>query len=258
MQTCDKHMNAIPFPADLSKESIDKFLSFLENQSGPETTMISIDCSKLSAVSSSHIGILWLAWENCQKNDIKIRLLYPAPALIRVLQILNMTEFFMLERDPEAVDKNKTRFIQTDIIHQKYDDIFNATIDDINKALKRYENFLLQIRLPRDVAFDLKTVFYEVAYNIYDHGTLGPRDEIAFTADLYNNRIVMEFSDRGLPFDPTSQEINHHLEDAINNRRIRGFGLMMINKLIDSISYVYRDNCKNILKLEKTWRHRNE
>jgi anti-sigma regulatory factor (Ser/Thr protein kinase)/anti-anti-sigma regulatory factor len=258
VQTGKQHNNFIPFPADLSTEAVEDFIRQLDNNHDPDLRAVAIDCSQLNEVTSSHIGILWMAREHCEKNGKKTHLINTAPNLIHVLQVLDMREFFQIDDNGGAAGGENAELVESEIIHQQYDDNFYAKKEDINVALKKFESFLSRMRLPDAVVFDLKTVFYEVAHNIYEHGTLKRHDKITFLADVYKNRIIMEFSDRGFPFDPTSRVSNQHLKDAINGRKIRGFGLMMIKKLVDSISYVYHENRRNVLRLEKIWRYHIE
>lgn len=254
MQTSKRHKRSISFPNDLSDKTVEEFFDLLSTHTNPDSKVISVDCSQLDEVTSAHIGILWSARERCERDSNEMHLLFPTPGLIRILQVLDMEDLFKIVEDSETIDSGNIKLMETEIIHQKHNDAFNTNINDLNAALERFTSFLSKINLPGTMRFDLKTAFYEVVYNIYAHGTLTCDDEISFVADVYNNRIVMEFSDRGLAFDPTFQTMSYNPKDAIDDRRTRGFGLMMIKKLTDSISYVYRDNCMNVLILEKMWR----
>ena len=59
--------------------------------------------------------------------------------------------------------------------------------------------------------------------------------------------FVIEFSDRGLPFDPLSLG-EPALTDSLDDRQVGGLGVFLIRRLMDDASY-RREGERNILRL---------
>ena len=254
MQSAKTRNTAISFPLDLDEKSVNDFYVRLNKCDITEFGVVALDCSELEEVTSSHIGIMFQVWEFCNRNKMKTSLRNITPSLAHVLQVLDLEELFIIEDVSGRADRRPEDCTENTGIHIVFERNFCAKIEDIKAIMQEFEEYLFGSKLPRSIAFDLKTIFYEVAYNIYDHSGLKETDEIKFVAGIKNNEIIMEFEDDGRSFDPTSRVSDRNLEDVIDGQKIRGFGLMMINRLVDSISYEYRDNHTNVLKLEKKWR----
>jgi anti-sigma regulatory factor (Ser/Thr protein kinase) len=129
---------------------------------------------------------------------------------------------------------------------------FKATINSINDALDKFRDFLMRLNLAELSAFDLETVFYEVATNIRLHGQLNkPNDLVEFTATQMPGKIFLRFTDQGQFFDPTSRKTTHDPREAYYKRQRRGLGLTMIKRMVDTISYQRVEDRFNVLSLEK-------
>jgi anti-sigma regulatory factor (Ser/Thr protein kinase) len=76
-----------------------------------------------------------------------------------------------------------------------------------------------------------------------DHST------ITFTADLNLDEITLEFTDAGEPFDPTGNTPEFNPRRAIRRRQSRGLGLVMIQRIVDSIAYDRVDGRFNVVTL---------
>ena len=62
--------------------------------------------------------------------------------------------------------------------------------------------------------------------------------------------VVITFIDHGVPYDPLSAEFVNTLHMPAKERPIGGLGLFMVKRIMDNISYTYRDG-KNILTIRK-------
>jgi len=250
---CKQDNYTINVPATLSINAINKFSDIIDSIDSNISNVIRIDCSRLIHVTSTHIALLWQARKQCENKSIEMHLEQPTSGLIRALQILDLDQFFTYNNNFQNPD-------QTEIIPQNslesfedYSDVFEANVGGIKKAVERFGKFLYQLELPEITRFDLRTIFYEVAFNISMHGNQDGKNEISFTSNVSSRRILMEFTDKGMPFDPTSQITNLDPQEAAKNRQTRGFGLNLIKRLTSKISYNYRDNCENVLTIEKIW-----
>ena len=62
-------------------------------------------------------------------------------------------------------------------------------------------------------------------------------------------RVVIQFLDRGKPFDPLAKEDADTSPEALE-RREGGLGILIVKKSMDAVTYSY-ENGKNILTIEK-------
>ncbi|MCD6161059.1 MAG: ATP-binding protein [candidate division Zixibacteria bacterium] len=250
--------NTIMVPIELSENAEQSFLQHLENLSNVHSLPIKLNCSQLKQTTSTHIGLLWQAREIFEEKGIKMSLLWPTPELIRVLKVLNLTEFFNFDGDSQTIDRTEFISFEISASPEIYRDEFIADNESLNKALEKFKQFLIRINLTKYISFDLIIIFYEVGNNICTHGTTNGSNKVIFKAKVFNNRIVMQFEDNGLPFNPTEKMTDFHPLEAAKKRQKRGFGLSIIKKLIDDISYTYSDNGMNKLTLEKRWSNNYE
>lgn len=199
---------------------------------------LSIDCSKLNQVTSSHVSMLWEAHRLCSEAKVEMYLLSPPRNLIKILKLLDLDSMFSykVEGDPHL-----------------YADEFTSDALSINLAMKKFSEFMKRLRIPDTTQFELKTVFYEVATNIRSHSGLKEGDMIQFYARPDDNRLTLVFVDCGAPFDPTMLDRPYDPEKAAREGQKRGFGIAMITKLADRLSYERRPEGKNALTLEKKW-----
>ena len=62
-------------------------------------------------------------------------------------------------------------------------------------------------------------------------------------------RVIIQFLDRGKPFDPLAKEDADTSPEALE-RREGGLGILIVKKSMDAVTYSY-ENGKNILTIEK-------
>ena len=103
-----------------------------------------------------------------------------------------------------------------------------------------------RIRVQVDVAID--EIFSNIAHYAYQKGT----GTATVTVDTEKDPpcVVITFADQGVPYDPLAQERPDvtRLPKAV--RPIGGLGLIMVKKIMDDVSYEYRDG-QNILTIRK-------
>lgn len=101
-----------------------------------------------------------------------------------------------------------------------------------------------------DLAMSLNLAIEEAVVNVMDYaypeGTVGYVD---IEADIDDTYITFVLSDSGMPFDPTQKEEVDTTLPA-EQRKIGGLGIHLVRRIMDSVSYEYKDN-KNILTLRK-------
>lgn len=241
-------------PQDLDQETLEGFYAELKASLDESPKRITLDCSLLDHATSGHINILWEAQTRCEQAGISMRLLSVAYGLERVLRILDLYDLFVVESAgggarPET-DPDPTSSGQPPALECR----FKATMEGITGTLAKLHSFLLHLGLPATYAFDLETVFYEVATNIRRHGGLKEDDTVAFKVIMGKNEITLRFADAGLPFDPTGKRSAFDPDLAIRLKQSNGIGLTMVKRLVDTISYERVGNRENVLILGKRLR----
>lgn len=240
----------VRIPTVLTDDSSVAFESRLRQALDGGTTLLYLDCSRLEQVTSRHINALWSAYQKCKSAGIVPRLWSASPGLLRILDKLDLSEFF--------VDLDKTQpFASVDVAGRQevnrgeYRDVFLSESDEINSAIHRFMTFLNGIHVPDLTAFELQTVFYEVAMNIGYHSEGPGRPSIAVTAESSDKTLQLTFMDDGKAFDPTQYMQGLDFAEAARRHQRRGFGIAMVAKLADRVTYRRQDNRMNVLIVEK-------
>lgn len=126
--------------------------------------------------------------------------------------------------------------------------IFAADVKELDNLFE-YSTRLLRILdfSNRDITMintALEEVFVNVAKYAYDdNGTV----EVSLTND--KKKVIFVFKDSGKPFNPL-EKADPDINASSDEREIGGLGIFMVKKIMDEVSYEYKDN-HNILTLVK-------
>jgi anti-sigma regulatory factor (Ser/Thr protein kinase) len=214
----------IVVPADVERDGGEAFLAGLAAMLSPTAGEIALDCSRLRSVNSSQINVLWNIRGRCEAAGVPVRLTYVGRGV----------------KPPLAFESR-----------------LEASVEGVSRVMGAFRDFLLGLGLPEMMVFDLGTVFYEVATNIREHGGLGDRSTSSFTAVLENGKMTLRFVDSGRPFDPGHDAHLFNAREAIKRRQHRCIGLVMVRRLMDTISYERLGN-KNVVIMERWVRQPRE
>ena len=238
-------------PLDLDGGTLEGFYAELHDQLSRMPVEVLLDCSLLDHASSTHINTIWQARNRCEEAGVAFKLTSVTYGLERVLKILDLYDFFSTERDGVEARAGK-HVAETDGTSPQMLALeVEPTVEGIRKAMATLHEYLMRLDLGEVLAFDLETVFYEVTTNIRLHGKMDRGEFIMFRAVPRNEVFRLRFEDTGPYFDPTSRADEFDPRKAMRNRQRQGFGLAMIKKLVDSISYERANGRFNILDLEK-------
>jgi anti-sigma regulatory factor (Ser/Thr protein kinase)/anti-anti-sigma regulatory factor len=252
MLSTSKIKDAIVVPAELTGTAEDRFEECLRAALESRPSTVLLDCASLQGVTSRHIELLWRTQLRCQRHAAEVRLENPTPGLIRVLTILDLADQFNclpLDSEP-AAPAVPAAAVPT---KANYKDSFAPTNETVVSATERYGAFLTDLPIPELIRFELRTIFYELANNISQHGAISDQSPIRFWAEFGPTRILMTFTDAGRAYDPTSADGDFDPRAAAKKRRVRGFGIPMIRRMTDAMSYVRSADGRNILTIVKTW-----
>ena len=103
-----------------------------------------------------------------------------------------------------------------------------------------------RIKIQVDVAID--EIFSNIAHYAYDPET-GPATVMVEVEEVPLS-VVITFVDHGVPYDPLAEARPDVSRLPKEERPIGGLGLFMVRKIMDDISYEYRDG-QNILTIRK-------
>ena len=119
------------------------------------------------------------------------------------------------------------------------------------KHFEEFQRYLDDLGLSELSAFEMATVFYEIATNIRLHAELKAGDSVEFSSVLKEERIHLRFADPGKPFDPLWALDNYDPETALKKRWKHGLGLTLVKRIVDSLTYTRYKSRLNVVKLEK-------
>jgi len=115
--------------------------------------------------------------------------------------------------------------------------------------LQRFTETLLLARLPEPVREDLRLAIEEVGRNAIEWGNKFDREKrVRISYCVFPDRIVFKFEDEGEGFnpyalpDPTTDPINHIRNRKDMGKRPGGFGVFLIQRLMDEVVYSDRGN----------------
>lgn len=239
-------------PLDVNGDTLEGFYTDLDCRLSESPAEVLLDCALLEHATSTHINTLWQARNRCEEAGVPVKLTSVTYGLERVLMVLDLYDLFIAERDGVEA-RAGTGMPGTEAASPPRLSLeVEPTVDGINAAMQALHDYLMKLNLGEIFAFDLETAFYEVTTNIRLHARLDGGQSILFTAGPGEGGLHLRFEDSGPYFDPTALVAEFDPEEAMRNRQRQGFGLAMIRRLVDSISYERKDDCLNILNLEKT------
>ena len=126
-----------------------------------------------------------------------------------------------------------------------------ATVENLARVLAFLEENLEEAECPMRAQMQMGVAAEEVYVNIAHYAYAPETGEAAVELETEEEPplVRITFTDGGRPFDPTAAE-DPDVTLSAEEREIGGLGIFMTKKLMDEVSYEYRDE-KNILTLTK-------
>ncbi len=123
------------------------------------------------------------------------------------------------------------------------------------RRLQRFSDALFATHLPPEVCEDLKLAVEEVGRNAVDWGNhFNPDKRVHVSYCIFNDRIVIKVEDEGEGFVPSSVpnptlDPVKTMQDRKNaGKRAGGYGVYLIQKLVDDIFYNEKGNTVLLIK----------
>lgn len=125
----------------------------------------------------------------------------------------------------------------------------DAAIDSIPVVMDGIESYLADVGVDPAIVPDIQLAVDEAMTNIITHGYRGSPGTIAVACSVGRDRVRIEIRDRGPAFNPLTIQ-DPDLTADIAERAVGGLGIYLVRKVMDSVSYEYRDG-ENVLRMEK-------
>ena len=104
---------------------------------------------------------------------------------------------------------------------------------------------------PPKALYQIEVAVEEIFVNIVRYAQLADDDDIEVRCEVLTDplRVVVQFLDGGIPFDPLAKDDPDLTPDGIMERE-GGLGIFMVKKMMDDVSYSYEGG-KNTLTILK-------
>ncbi len=137
------------------------------------------------------------------------------------------------------------------LLFSKNELLIEATTDNLEAVQNFVNKHLEETDCPPKTQMQIGLAVEEIFVNIA-HYAYAPRLGSAMVrVEVFDNPlcVCISFIDNGVPYDPLAKQ-DPDITLSANDRQIGGLGIFMTKKIMDDISYEYK-NGQNILKLKK-------
>ena len=126
-----------------------------------------------------------------------------------------------------------------------------ATDGDPDPIIEFVSEELAQYDCSPRTLYQIEVAIEEILVNISSYAGLGDDDDVEVRCEVLDDplRVVIQFLDGGVPFDPLAKG-NPDLTTKALMEREGGLGIFMVKEMMDSVSYVYEGG-KNTLMILK-------
>ncbi len=126
-----------------------------------------------------------------------------------------------------------------------------ASVDQLQKVIDFVNSHLALVSCPPKAQMQMELaveeIFVNIAHYAYAPGVGNATVRVEVSGDPVT--VTIRFMDRGIPYDPLKKE-DPDVKLSAQERKIGGLGIFMTKKIMDDISYEYKDG-QNILTLKK-------
>jgi len=129
--------------------------------------------------------------------------------------------------------------------------VIENQVGELSSLAEKIEELAEKWELSHALTMNINLVLEEALSNIifYAYTDIG-KHEIRITLLLNNNCLMIKITDKGIPFNPLSQQ-QPDITLPAEERPVGGLGIFLISQIMDNIHYA-RQNNQNILTLNKS------
>ena len=126
-----------------------------------------------------------------------------------------------------------------------------AIKDSVGVVTKFVEGELESYDCTPKAIYQIEVAIEEIMVNIVSYAQLPEDDDVQVTCEVLSDplRVVVQFIDGGIPFDPLSIPDPDISPEALE-QRIGGLGIFMVKRMMSDVSYAHCDG-KNVLTVSK-------
>lgn len=127
---------------------------------------------------------------------------------------------------------------------------FPRDINSLKQIFDFASKFIEQNKLKEDVAFSLNLVIEELFTNMVKYHP-GNANDILITIAKDSNKLIISLTDYDVePFDITNtKDVNPN--QSLEDRRIGGLGLYFVMKMMDNVTYEYKERQSRITLIKQ-------
>ena len=126
-----------------------------------------------------------------------------------------------------------------------------ATDEDPEPIVEFVGEELAKFDCPQKALYQIEVAIEEILVNIVSYAGLSDADGVEVRCEVLDDplRVVVQFLDGGVPFDPLAKADPDTSPEALQERE-GGLGIFMVKQMMDDVSYSYEDG-KNTLTILK-------
>ena len=127
--------------------------------------------------------------------------------------------------------------------------IESAVLSDIPRIIEFVVSWLEKNGLEKH-SFALETAVDEASTNVVKHAYGGNGGFLEISCDFKGEEIIVTIKDRGSRFDPGTVPLPD-IEADLEHRKIGGWGIYMMRKMMDAVDYYFDEGEGNRLVMRK-------
>ena len=118
----------------------------------------------------------------------------------------------------------------------------------IQEVTERFEQFCDQHAVPPDDIMRVNLVFDEILSNIISYGYSDEAEhEIKIIIELTARRLILTIEDDGIPFNPFARKAPVNMASSIEEQKIGGLGIHLVQQVMDSATYQRHHNANVVI-----------
>ncbi|UCG61619.1 MAG: ATP-binding protein [Candidatus Zixiibacteriota bacterium] len=231
-----------------SQKQLADLVSDLTDRGGKR---LHIDCSDLSLLTREHIWLLLQVQTQCQMQGITVILSAPTLTLFNIETLGSLIEASSsLTKRPTPQEEPKPG-IPPAKAPLRLEQRFRARASELGNSTREFESFMTRLKIAKVDRYVLRTLYTEAVQNIYRHAGLKDNQEIQVQVERTGKCLSLTFVDEGQEFDPTAESVlQEHISDP-SAVEFPHFGIKMLKRLADDITYQRSQSGKNVLRIIK-------
>ncbi|CAO3423989.1 ATP-binding protein [Azospirillum endophyticum] len=140
---------------------------------------------------------------------------------------------------------------EDDTVSDRLDMVLRNELSELERLAAAVDEFIERNDLPPDLPFKFNLCFDELITNTVSYGYPDSRPhEIRVRLELDGAELRAEVEDDADAFDPFADAPPPDLTSDVDNRRVGGLGVFLVQKTMDSASY-RREGGRNLVLLMK-------